>query len=62
MNRRHLLAASLGLTAVSRLSAASTPKTHRYRIGVSLPGQDNVIPAFEATSGGLSVPLLTPRR
>jgi L-ribulose-5-phosphate 3-epimerase len=35
MNRRHLLAASLGLTAASRLTAAPTPKTHRYRIGVS---------------------------
>ena len=35
MNRRHLLAASLGLTAASRATAAPTPKTHSYRIGVS---------------------------
>lgn len=35
MNRRHLLAASLGLTAASRVTAAPTPKTHSYRIGVS---------------------------
>jgi L-ribulose-5-phosphate 3-epimerase len=35
MNRRHFLAASLGLTAASRLTAAPTPITHRYRIGVS---------------------------
>jgi len=35
MNRRHFLAASLGLPAASRLTAAPTPITHRYRIGVS---------------------------
>jgi L-ribulose-5-phosphate 3-epimerase len=35
MNRRHLLAASLGLTAASRVTAVPTPKTHSYRIGVS---------------------------
>lgn len=35
MNRRHLLAASLGLTVASRATAAPTPKTHSYRIGVS---------------------------
>lgn len=39
MNRRHLLASSLGLAAASRLSAAepapAPAKDHRYRIGVS---------------------------
>ncbi|MGY2896874.1 hypothetical protein [Deinococcus sp. UYEF24] len=38
------------------------PLDGRYRLGVSLPGQDNTIPAFDATSSGLSVPLLTPGR
>lgn len=39
MNRRHLLASSLGIAAASRLSAAepapAPAKGHRYRIGVS---------------------------
>jgi len=41
MNRRQFLAASLGITAATRLTAAPsdnpnpTPRSHRYRIGVS---------------------------
>lgn len=36
------------------------PLDGRYRLGISLPGQDNTIPAFDASSSGLSVPLLSP--
>ncbi len=38
------------------------PLDGRYRLGVSLPGQDTSIPAFNAGADGLSVPLLTPGR
>ncbi len=36
------------------------PLDGRYRLGISLPGQNNTIPAFDASSSGLSVPLLSP--
>ena len=38
------------------------PLDGRYRLGVSLPGQDNTVSVFEANPNGLSVPLLTPGR
>ncbi len=38
------------------------PLDGRYRIGVSLPGQDNTVSVFEANPNGLNVPLLTPGR
>ncbi|WP_407540888.1 hypothetical protein Q0M94_05740 [Deinococcus radiomollis] len=38
------------------------PLDGRYRIGVSLPGQDTAASLFEANPNGLSVPLLTPGR
>ena len=38
------------------------PLDGRYRIGVSLPGQNGFAPAFDATQSGVSVPLLTPGR
>jgi hypothetical protein len=38
------------------------PLDGRYRLGVSLPGQDNFASVFDATPNGLSVPLLTPGR
>jgi len=37
------------------------PVDGRYRLGFSLPGQGN-LSAFEASSTGVSVPLLTPGR
>ncbi|WP_424950443.1 hypothetical protein [Deinococcus sp.] len=37
------------------------PLDGRYRLGISLPGQD-ALPALDVTSSGLSVPLLNPGR
>ena len=38
------------------------PLDGRYGLSLSLPGGDTSVPAFSATAGGISVPLLTPGR